>query len=618
MNWFILNNEIYFSSNSINQKPSASFIYYAEFKNKNLETGESISKPSSTLTDISFQKDPFDLIISLVSKNKKIYFEIFLSNKSIRYSVSLNQIKDDYLILENKWIPIIPGKTNDLRTLLIENNIDEKEINLKQSFELKESSKQYGILIEENIKNEQLVTLEIEENNYFNATLYEYQKAGYNWMKFMLLQNIGFVLADEMGLGKSIQIIRLICFQFENNKKPFLIIVPASLLENWRRELNKFTNGFNILIHQGSKRSGSPNYLSKFDIVLTSYETVISDLILLKMINWDMVIADEAQAIKNPDALRTRSLKQLNKNISIAVTGTPFENKISDVWSIIDFVYPNYLSSLSKFDQLYNNDINGATDLEPHVSPLILRRKVLDVAKDLPEKIVSEIAITMDESMQIGYEEIRNRFVNTNSYKSIFALIIQLRMFCCDPRLVGINNQSIRNSKFEYLIFLLTEIIALNEKVIVFTSYHKMADIIKDFIENKLMVYCECIDGRVPVVDRQTIIDRFTDITTSGILILNPKAAGTGLNITAANHVIHYNVEWNPAVEDQATARAYRRGQSKPVRVYKLFYLNTIDELINDRVFSKRIISDSAIVGVNGATTNYEDLLKAFNVSPII
>lgn len=248
----------------------------------------------------------------------------------------------------------------------------------------------------------------------------------------------------------------------------------------------------------------------------------------------------------------------------------------------------------------------------------MLRRRVDEVAKDLPERIDIPQPILMDEKLIGYYEDLRNEILNKYGTKANLVSIQLLRLFCCEPSLAlrdGINYNLI-NNKYQRLKEIILEIFKTGEKALIFTSYLEMADKIISGIVSDLKCYVNNIDGRVNIEERQRIIDQFSEEPGSAFLVLNPKAAGTGLNITAANHVIHYNLEWNPSVEDQASARAYRRGQTRPVFVHRLFYVDTIDEYIDRKVEYKRKISDNLVIGVSGDCELAEDIFKALQYSP--
>ena len=452
------------------------------------------------------------------------------------------------------------------------------------------------------------------------ATLYEYQKIGFNWMKNMLQASQGCILGDEMGLGKTLQVITV----FEDLKKqgnvPMLVVAPVSLLENWKRECGRFAPDLDVFVHHGSKRTGRAIELSRHDVVVISYNTAVSDLSMLKMINWTCVVLDEAQNIKNPGSDRAKSVKAINRKSSIAVTGTPFENHITDIWSLVDFVVPGLLGTLSSFKNNVSDDVLGAKKIEPILSPIMIRRLVKDVANDLPEKIVIPQAIVMSDSERQDYERYRMEAKNSiDDGKMVSLSILQkLRMFCThqwiceDGQKKDPAEQSIKYQRF---CEILEEVIGRNEKVIVFTSYKKMFNIFIDDIPKRYGVEIACINGDTPVEERQEIVDWFNNYEGTVMLALNPRAAGTGLNITGANHVIHYNLEWNPSLEDQSSARAYIRGQKKNVFIYRLYYANTVEQIINERIERKREIASTAIVGTDGSEER-NDILRALEIAP--
>lgn len=471
--------------------------------------------------------------------------------------------------------------------------------------------------------NEQIELLKVTPTDIVNlkvkAKLFDYQKIGLNWLSFMFRNNCGCILADEMGLGKTLQIISLITYiKTINPTAHFLVICPISLLENWKREFLKFSESVSIFIHHGNYRTGLYTELLKYDVVVTSYSNAQSDLGMLNMIKWDLVILDEAQNIKNPYANRSRSVKKLNRQNSIAVTGTPFENHVEDLWSIVDFVFPNYFGTLSTFQKKYADDLFSAKQIENLLSPIMIRRKVNDVAKDLPEKIEIPQALVMKESEASLYEDERCSVFDIDSIK--IDTIQSLRMFCTHPCVYSdnfdINDPLECSSKYQRLCEIIEEIVSLDEKAIIFTSYNKMNDLLVKDLSKRFGISVYSITGSTNVSLRQKIIDCFTNEPHSSILVLNPKAAGAGLNITAANHVIHYNLEWNPSVEDQASARAYRRGQTKTVFIHRLFYVGTIEEVINERIERKRELSEAMVIG-NQGETDKNDLIRAISLSPL-
>ena len=452
------------------------------------------------------------------------------------------------------------------------------------------------------------------------ATLYPYQETGFDWLSRVSEEGIGCILGDEMGLGKTLQVIALLVREKHVRKTPSVVIAPATLLENWRRELARFAPGLTLCVHRGQGRTGFPKILRSFDVVITSYETATRDISIFEMIGWNVAVLDEAQAIKTPDAQRTVILKSLPRRMAIAVSGTPVENSLRDLWSLLDFAVPGMLGTLPEFEARYTDSVEDAAELEPLVSPLILRRRVSEVAKDLPERIDIPQPVELSEAGAQEYESIRAAIFAEYGAAAPLVALGKLRMFCTHPFLVndGSGDPLPHSTKYARLVELLDEIFARGEKVLIFTSYTEMADIIGGDVSRRYGVPATIIDGRTPVTDRQPTVDRFSQVMTAAALVLNPKAAGTGLNITAANHVIHYNLEWNPALEDQATARAFRRGQKRPVTVHRLFHPGTVEDIIVERTDRKRALAAGAVTGTEGKDENLADVLRALQLSPLL
>ena len=532
----------------------------------------------------------------------------------------------DHIVIDNVW-HYINVSTEDVKTFLLKNGIAAfGQVTLAQYLKIKKSIQKNPFIdfedrAEEELSNHPLSDEANEMPSGLTATLYPYQQKGFGWLKFMASEQCGCILGDEMGLGKTLQVIALIVSRKTIASTPALIIAPVSLLENWRREFAKFSVGMNVYVHHGSKRTGLYKVLLQHDVIIMSYNTACSDQALLKMIIWDTLVIDEAQNIKNPDATRTLSIKAIRRNTAIAVTGTPFENHVTDLWSLMDFAIPGCLGTLGEFEKEVPDDAYGARIIEPYLTPIMLRRVVSEVANDLPERIDVPQALVLSEDEASAYEQTREDIIKANgNMRATLPLLQKLRMYCTHPFLLYGTNESdpIRYStKYERMCELLEEIKALGEKTLLFTSYNRMFDILLLDIPKRLQIPVYAINGSTPQSERQAIIDSFSITHGSALLVLNPRAAGTGLNITAASRVIHYNLEWNPALEDQASARAYRRGQKKNVFIYRLFYQGTVEEIINDRIEKKREMFDEAIVGVDGSDQNTEDIMRALTISPL-
>lgn len=451
------------------------------------------------------------------------------------------------------------------------------------------------------------------------AELYSYQLDGWRWLRFVLAEGAGGLLGDEMGLGKTLQVISAITDAGVRPLCPVLVVAPGSLLENWRREIARFSPRLSVLKHHGPDRTGRPVELQRYDVVITSYDSVLRDSALLLMLDWTLVVLDEAQNIKNPDALRTRAVKELHRSSGLAVTGTPMENRLMDLWSIMDFVCPGYLGDQLTFSQTFVDSPDGAERLEPLLSPLMLRRRIKDVAKDLPERIDIPEALELEPYEANAYDVIRKRIAAQYGKSASIVVLTKLRMFCAHQSLADEDwtGDPSSFSKMRRLLEILEEVFSRGEKALVFASFTKMADLIVEQVHSKFGIFARSLDGRLPIDDRQPLIDEFSNVTGAAALVLNPRAGGAGLNITAANHVIHYNLEWNPAIEAQASARAHRRGQTLPVTVHRLFYAGTVEEVVDERLRRKRQLADAAIIGVQGGEDDLADVMAALERSPL-
>jgi SNF2 family DNA or RNA helicase len=528
----------------------------------------------------------------------------------------------DQCIIDNCWYPIDTNSVDEANEWLVNRKLNAKApptigqlIALNSAFDLPF----------QHIDATSNFTESSQSTDYFSqiknleAIPYSYQMTGINFLSAIATQEVGCILGDEMGLGKTLQIIGLILFLKQRNKNHFLVIAPATLLENWRREIAQFSPSVQTKIHSGPQRSGIPNDFKSADVIIVSYETLIRDELLLAHINWDLVVLDEAQNIKNPGATRTLAVKRLPRTVSIAVTGTPVENRLEDLWSVADFVLPRLLGTLKDFKAKFENNVDDAAAVSSIVKPILLRRRVADVATDLPARIEIPQAIELSQNLADDYEYIRLQALASYGASAGLVATTYLRLFCAHPSLALIQDKyEIEDlPKFVRLLEILEEIFDHGEKVLVFTTYQDMTNMFMDEARKRWSShFFDYIDGRVPVHLRQPIVDSFFEHQGAGALFLNPKAAGTGLNITAANHVVHFNPEWNPALTDQATARAHRRKQTRPVTVHSLYYIDTIEQVILERAMFKRTLADHAVTGHDGEV-DVSLVEKALARSPI-
>jgi SNF2 family DNA or RNA helicase len=609
--------------------PKAEEIYSAVFENRRIKGFPDFSASDTmAIKKLSFSRYPADVRINLVvNKAGRLGCEITAESEGKdRTAVNLKKDTADHIIIGNTWYPFPHGRLEEIRKLLGDAAVQRPgKITLKQFLFLRKDAASSYLLkdLTGDLSSAESISrcAVVPVASGFTGKLYPYQKNGLRWLSFIFREQIGGILADEMGLGKTVQVIALLTVEQKEKICPALIVAPATLLRNWERELQKFAPSLKVLVHSGSGRTGFPSVLKSYDVVVGSYDTVLRDLSMVRQVPWKLVIADEAQALKNPYAERAVGIKRLPRKVSLALTGTPVENSLIDLWSIADFIIPDMLGKLEDFRKNYPDDTLGAAALEPLVSPLILRRRVKEVATDLPPRIDIPQILEMDTAEAMEYEHLRTMTLEQYGAAAGIVSLIRLRQFCTHPFLLSgqRSDPALGSAKYRRLTEILEEIFLNSEKVLIFSSFQGMVDIFIKDLTSRYDIYLNYIDGRIPPSQRQNIIDDFTKAEAPGVLILNPKTGGVGLNIVAATHVIHYNLEWNPAVEDQASARVHRRGQERPVTVHRLFYSDTVEDIINARLIRKRGVAGKAVVGTDGTKVEqeYVDITRALSLSPI-
>ncbi len=623
--WLIKDNHLALEVDDHVIHPSAKDIYSAL-------SGDGIKNipclnPKEECPDLRFSKFGTGITVDLVNGDDgAIRLDIFALRNGTKVPVDIvDGHIIDHCVSDGVWF-YLSGNVVDIQDTLVSCGVTSSgQISMRQYLKLVEHDLRSDYRQLNNRVSISALDAPINENedvpDTLKATLFPYQKTGYLWLKYMLEETQGCILGDEMGLGKTMQVITELLHLKEEGSLPAIVVAPISLLINWKRECAKFAPSLNTFIHHGANRTGNYRDLLGYDVVVTSYTTVVSDLHMLNMINWSMVVLDEAQSIKNPDSARSRACKSIRRTRSLAVSGTPFENHVTDIWSIVDFIQPGLLGTLGRYNEIITDDVAGGERIEPILSPLMIRRLVNDVAKDLPEKVVSAIPLQMSDEEGEQYSKYRDELLSEYNAENITLGMLQmLRIYCTHPyaalKTPYVGNPADVSIKYQRFCEIIEEIVSRNEKVIVFTSYKMMFDIFKNDIPSRFGIPLWSINGETPVEERQAIVDTFNANDGAAMLALNPRAAGTGLNITGANHVIHYNLEWNPSLEDQSTARAYRRGQQKTVFVYRLYYEGTIEEVVNDRIERKRDIAATAIIGTDGTNQDREDIIKALNMVP--
>lgn len=459
------------------------------------------------------------------------------------------------------------------------------------------------------------------------ANLFPYQARGVRWMWETISHTGGLILADEMGLGKTLQVIALLLMDPPKADAPALIVCPTSLIANWVREFTRFAEGMTVMVHRGPHRAGIYRELQKTSVVITTYDTMVNDISIFSSFEWSWVICDEAQAIKNPESNRRQSIVTIPRRRAIPMTGTPVENSLLDLWSLADFAIPNLLGSRQEFEAQYPDTIEAAQEIGQLTDPVILKRRVADVAGDLPQRIDIDIPLELDEQLADHYLQVRETTMAEYPVAGALVATLQLQLVCAHPWLrrkgqidpegddAGVvpSTYPLITPKMERAVALLREAFFNGRKVIVFAIFNRIGDLLREAFSSFPDAYWSAINGSTPQDERQPIIDGFSAHEGPGCLVLNPKAIGAGVNITAATVVIHFTPVWNPALEAQASARAHRRGQTQPVTIYRLFYKDTVEEVMIERsLWKSELANESIPVSSRDAT----DLKRALEIAP--
>ena len=447
------------------------------------------------------------------------------------------------------------------------------------------------------------------------SILRDYQLTGVKWLYNLAKTGFGGILADEMGLGKTIQVIYYIKQMLKDSPtSKFLIVVPTSLAYNWEHEFDSFASQIKKAICIGSKekRKHILKDLNKINVIITTYGLLREDEEIYENLNFNTMIIDEAQNIKNNHAGITKVVKSIKAETKFALTGTPLENSILELWSIFDFIMPGYLANLTKFQSKYKiKDFDEDSEilikgLSKQINPFILRRKKSDVVKELPEKLINDIYIDLkDEQKKLYVAELNrvkeemDKIIKEEGMNKARFLILQLltkvRQICIDPSIVY-DNYSDGSNKIEQLENIVSEYTKNNHKVLIFSSFKTALNIVKEKLNNaKIKTYM--IDGSVPAKTRIEMVDNFNENDDIKVFLIILKSGGTGLNLASADVVIHLDLWWNPQAENQATDRAHRIGQTNTVEVIHLITKGTIEEKILELQNKKRILSDKLIDG---------------------
>ena len=466
--------------------------------------------------------------------------------------------------------------------------------------------------------------------------LRQYQKIGFKWLKTLDEYQFGGILADDMGLGKTIQIISVILSYIENckeNRKPIMVVCPSSLSLNWKAEIEKFASDINALVISGSaqKRKEQINSIPNYDVIITSYDLIKRDIDSYKKVDYEFryLIADEAQYMKNSNTQNSKSIKQINAKTRFALTGTPIENSLSELWSIFDFIMPGYLFSYRKFKENYEMPIIKEENselmakLRMLIEPFILRRTKKQVLTELPDKTVTILNNEMEEEQEKVYlsyladakselnEQIKINGIE-KSRMQILSALTRLRQICCHPGLF-LDNYKGESSKLNQCIEIVKDAIASGHKILLFSTYTSMFEMIEEKLREENIEYFK-LTGQTKVDKRIELVDEFNRNEKIKVFLISLKAGGTGLNLTGADVVIHYDPWWNLAAENQATDRAYRIGQKNNVQVYKLITKNSIEEKIYELQQKKAKLVDNMLSTQNTfiSQLSKKDIMELF------
>ena len=545
-----------------------------------LESGEYLDleqpsiKEALTLIDNLLQDEELNNNLIEIGMNKGAYIEDYLEEKGLRYIETCDELKELKSRLSN-----IKGKV---------------------------FQPPYGL----------------------QATLREYQKDGYNWFRTLDYLGFGGILGDEMGLGKTLQTITLLLSKPESKS---LIVAPTSLIYNWKNEFEKFAPSMKVLLCNGTpeERIKELKNYTEYDVIITTYNLLRRDLEYYDM-TFDYFIIDEAQNIKNPSSLSAKSVKDIKSKTRFALTGTPIENSLMELWSIFDFVMPGYLYDEKKFTTRYFRRLEEGPEileeLNRMVKPFILRRYKKNVIKELPDKIEKRLLVPMSDEQKVVYETYSNyakdlieQKVENNEFSKsrieILSYITKLRQICLDPS-VTMENYLGGSGKIDALMELLEQSSSEGHKILVFSQFTSVLKNIAKILKEQNYKY-SYLDGSISSLERMKMVEEFNEGDNS-VFLISLKAGGTGLNLTSADVVIHFDPWWNPAVEDQATDRAHRIGQKNVVEVIKLIASGPIEEKIVELQDTKRelinsVLGDDLSSGTFINTLQEQDILNLFN-----
>jgi SNF2 family DNA or RNA helicase len=563
-------------------------------------------------------------------------FHVHIRKKNDWFQVDGELAIDDDLVLDmhklleltkttsGRFIPVGDGQfltlTEELRKRIDELRLysDQKSktlrINPLAAIALEDFTKS-GIQLEADINWHDQIKKVSEAHNFnpvppstLHAELRDYQIEGYTWLARMAFWGVGACLADDMGLGKTVQALAVILDRAPQG--PTLIVAPTSVCLNWKTEANRFAPTLNINLFTGRKRKKLVNNLKEFDVLIVSYALLQQESELLTNINWQTIVLDEAQAIKNMATKRSRAAMSLQGKFKLITTGTPIENHLGELWNLFNFINPGLLGSYRQFVNRFimpierHNNRDVRNKLKKLIRPFLLRRIKSQVLEELPPRTEITLHVEMDKKEAALYEALRMQALETiqsdstpgRKHLTILAQITRLRRACCNPSLV-VPGTTIRSAKLDLFGKVIDELLENRHKALIFSQFVGHLSILRTYLDRKSLSY-RYIDGNTSPKNRQQEVELFQS-GEGDLFLISLKAGGLGLNLTAADYVIHMDPWWNPAVEDQASDRAHRIGQQHPVTVYRLVTKNTIEEKIIALHQEKRDLADSLLEGAD-------------------
>ena len=491
-----------------------------------------------------------------------------------------------------------------------------------------------------NVTNETQVYRELEQPEGLNGTLWEYQLQGYSWLTFIKNLGLGACLADDMGLGKTIQMIAVLLKDIEEHGPDHksLIICPMSVVGNWVKEIEAFGPSIKVMVHHGSDRNSGESFrqeIKDYNVVITTYNLIVRDQTTFKPVKWRNIILDEAQSIKNPGTKQASSIRSLDARNRFCLTGTPVENRLTELWSIMDFLNPDFLGTLSTFRSSFSQPIERDQDesrskiLQRIIKPFILRRlkSDKDIVKDLPEKREVKVYCHLSAEQAGLYQAVVEDMLNHLNEKDgierkglVLSTLTKLKQITNHPRHF-LRDDSVFNSdrsgKLQRLEEMIETLLDAGDKALIFSQFTEIGGLLKKKLEDRFGIEVLYMHGGTSKSFRDEMIHRFQSPNGPPLFLLSLKAGGVGLNLTAANHVFHFDRWWNPAIEDQATDRSYRIGQRKNVQVYKFICPGTVEEKIDQMIEEKKRLAEYIVETKENMLTELstEELRNIFALS---